>query len=583
MSARVVVLLLVLAVLTTAAFRHRTNLKRLADQVHDVDRFVDIGVVLHTVVADPKGEELLDGKPRLRIVRTRRFGGMLDTKTTPPRLIGPSLSPRVWYCSEDQEPVVLHGDDSPLGQLVYGSEGAGKTTALAMWTYLRWLEHLGEGREGGVTAPTSTRVELVLREFFAMFSPSWYRYAVADAILTLCDGTRIRLVSTYRQSQAQGSPIQGFNWSWCARDEAQDQVDVHEDIESRGRAARDGRYKQLLTATAKDDPAWRTLRDKLDAAKLDDGSKLWIRRTLFGQRSPFVKPEFWIAKSSSMSEREYARRVLAQDLPPERATYPAWNRDLNCIPFQDLGWTDVTEAELRVYGAQRAMLAGHDPGSLWDVTLLLRAYVRNADYQLYLTGKPRKHGPLAGIPVRPFWMVRGEVNTEQSTTEHHIAKLLDVVRAPPWQLNLLTPQGRLNPNGRQIMVRADPASKREQGTDKSVYTQFVNAGIHIKPATYNAQNNGHGVVPKNAGIELVNTLFCAKSGERRLFVERKPSGEPVAPLLVRSIEGQERDLEGRAEAQKKGAADLSHWTAALRYALWAIERPRLQLLASEET
>ena len=182
---------------------------------------------------------------------------------------------------------------------------------------------------------------------------------------------------------------------------------------------------------------------------------------------------------------------------------------------------------------------------------------------------------------RPRWVVRGEINTEQATTEHHITKLL--AYANERHLNLLTTQGKPNPHGRQMLVRADPAGTTENKTDKSVYTQFANAGIHIKPAAYNATNDGHGRVPKDAGIELVNTLICAESGERRLYVERKPDGSPVAPKLVAAIESAERDAAGKAETQAKNAHDMSHWTAALRYALWAIERPRLKLLTKEES
>jgi hypothetical protein len=43
---------------------------------------------------------------------------------------------------------------------------------------------------------------------------------------------------------------------------------------------------------------------------------------------------------------------------------------------------------------------------------------------------------------------------------------------------------------------------------------------------------------------------------------------------VEALEMSERDEAGKAEAQKKGASDLSHWPAALRYALWPYERVR---------
>lgn len=564
-------------VLTNTSWRRRQIIRELSANVEGSDRYVDVGVILRVVVQDPNGLELIEGKPKLRILRSHPFGGIVDTKLSQPDIVAPSVSPRIWHCSEEQEQIILHRDDEPLGQLVYGSEGAGKTTALVMWAYLRWLEQLGERREIGITAPTQTRIETVLREFMLQFSPSWYHYQSSAGTLTLCDGTRFRLVSTYRQSKAQGSPIQGFNWSAAARDEGQDQVDVHEDIESRGRSAKDGQYKQLITATAKDDPTWRTLRDQLDAAKRKNGSPLWIRRTLYGRRSPFIETSFWDSKEATMSKREYARRVEAKDVGPERATYPDWSRERNLItvPSQSdtgilLGWQDVTARELRGSGSNYSMLVGHDPGTLWDVSLFLRAFVENKHQQAYGAGK-----------VKPFWVVIGELNTEQGTTQLHIDKLLAHVRKT-WRLNMLTSTGRPSAESAQILVRADPAGNSDQRTDKSVYTQFANAGIRIKPAAYNSDGDGHGRVPREAGVEVVNTLICNAADERRLFIARNHDGSPAAPKLCAALESSERDSDGKAENSRKGAQDVSHWPAALRYALWAIERPRLKLLSKED-
>ncbi len=558
------------AVLTNAAWHDRKILRAWSERVEDADRYVDAGVVLRTVVADPAGTELLDGKPKLRVIRERRFGGIIDTKSNPPCIIGPSSAPVVWHASEEQAAAILHDDPDQLGQLIYGSEGAGKTRLLAMWHYRRWIEAIGEGREGGQTAPTLTRLAMVRQEMLDIFPRTWFSYSTSLSLFTMCDGTRIQLVSTYRQSKAQGSPIQGFNWSWCGRDEAQDQIDVHEDIESRGRAAKDGRYRQLATATAKDDPHWRTLRDMLVA------SGVWLRRELSIFRSPFVTAKFLSSKSGSMSKREFARRYgdpttgRIDDLPPELAVYQSWSRSTNLIVIPDIGWTDVTERELRGSGPNNAMLVGHDPGTTIDVSLFLRAYIKAGQESHYYAGK-----------IRPFWVVLGELNTEHSTTEHHISKLLVKVRGEPWMLNLLANNGAANPHARQILVRADPAGNTDQRTDKSVYTQFSNAGIRIKPAAYNSTNDGHGRVPREPGIELVNTLFCADSGERRLFIAANPNGAPAAPRLVEAIESSERDTDGKAETQRKGKGDVSHWPAALRYALWAIERPRLQSIPTE--
>lgn len=544
-------------------FAKRRIARELAAEVDALDRFVDIGVRLSTVVADPNGAELIAGKPRLRVVGSRVFGGILDTRLATPRLVGPSRAPLDWYCSVPQLPVILHADTDPLGQLIYGSEGAGKTTALAMWTYLRWLESLGQRVEGGITSPTETRLQLVLHELVRLFPAHWFTYRAAESVMQMIDGTRLRLISTYQQSAALGSRIQGFSWSFSGSDEFQDSLDVADDIESRGRAARHGRYKQLRTATAKDSPDWRTVRDQLDRARDANGNPLWVRRTLLGTESPFVHPSFWAAKRATMSAREASRRLDAKDVGPERATYPSWSREHNLIDLPDLGWQDVTADELRTHGHNCTVLVGTDPGTLCDVSLFLKAYRTHAKQQ------------------RPTWVVLDELTTE-GTTEIHVRALLDLVRER-WRCNLLGRDGRRVDGGPQILVRADPAGNTDNRPDKSIYTQFRGQQILIKPAAYNADGDDHGRVPRDPGIEVVNTLLCNALQERRLFVARKPNGAPVAPKLVHALETAERDLAGKADTQRKGANDVSHWPAALRYALWSIERPRLQLVQPRGT
>lgn len=574
-------------VLTNSAWRRRMIVRDFSDVVEAPDRFVDIGVVLHVVKADPNGRELIVGKPKLTILRTHRFGGILDTQLAQPALVGPSKRPRVWHCSEDQEPVILHAESDPLGQLAVGSMGAGKTSTIPMWCYLRWLENLGRRNpiaEGGVTAPTEARLDIVLAEFRNAYPSTWYRYRTADRVIEFVDRTRIRMVSTYRQSQAQGSRIQGYNWSFAARDEGQDQVEEHEHIEARLRSALAAGPKQLITATSKASPDWRTLRDRLVAARTDDGKPWWIRRSLLGVNSPFVHPSHWQRMKASMPKRLYDQLVGAQDLGPELATYEEFSRDVHLTDVPEIGWDDVTDIELRgMAGPNRFLLVGHDPGTLWHVSLPINAYVRSKDRGAYDRGLRQ-----------PFWVVRGEINTEQSTTDAHIVDLIKYANAR--HLNLLTHDGRPNPHGKQMLVRADPADtvdKENASTHKSVYTKFANAGIHIKPAAYSADHDGHGKVPKNPGIEVIKTLFAntlemerrASGGapghfvDIRLYIERRPDGTPAAPMLVKAIESCERDARGNAETGPKGPGDKSHWTAALRYALWAIERPRLKKIA----
>lgn len=556
--------------LRNTTWKMRSFARQLDEELHGADRYVDIGVILSTVVADPSGQELIPGRPKMRIVATRSFGGILDTRLSSPALVGPSLNPQRWYCSAEQYPVILHADTDPLGSLTVGSMGAGKTTALVMWHYMRWLETLGARPcvEYGCTAPTEARLDLIVSEIQNLYPDSWYTLRSADGVIDFVDGTRIRLVSTYQQSKAQGSRVAGYNWSGCSRDETQDQVDEHDNIEARLRSARYGRAKQLLTATAKDDSAWRDLRDRLEAARDARGQPLWQTRKLLGQNSPFVHAAHWDRMRASISKRRWDQIAGAKDVGPERAVYPSWDRQHNLITVPELGWTDVTALELRSSGDNLPVLAGHDPGTLWDVTTFVKAFVRDADKREY--DKQR---------VRPMWVVVGELTTEESTTDAHLAALLPMIRER-WGLNLLDRHGRVSEYGPQLLVRCDPAGTTDTRTDKSVYTLFRNHGIYIKPAAYNADGDGHGRVPKEPGIELVNTLLCNAETPpvRRLFVARNPDGTPCAPNLVKALEQSERALDGKAETEKKTKKDLSHWPASLRYALWALERPRLAVV-----
>ena len=555
--------------LTNLTWRKRAVEREYAAEIDNPDREVDFGLELRVVVADPKGDVEFDDGRMLRVVRTHRFGGIVDTALERPEIIRPSECPQVWLCSEDQEAVLLHFEhpNGKPAQMVQGSEGGGKSTILAMWHWLMVLEHLGEHREGLQTAPTHKRLGAIKKEIQKLWRPSWYKFVNRREFegIEVVEGSSIRMVSTHRQSEAQGSPLQSFNSSWAAEDEGQDSVIEHDHVTARLRAARGGAFKapRIKTASSKDNSDWRTLRDSLEL------TGLWVRRSLIGTRTPFIPPEHWEGMKSQMSEREYKRRVLALDLPPETAVYSDWSREENLVAIPEIGWTDVTQNELRGSGPNLALLVGHDPGLTKDVSIFLRAYVRNQDIVAYQRDQ-----------VRCMWVAIGECNTE-GTTEAHITKLLETVRER-WGLNYLDRHGRPSADSPQILVRADPAGNSDNRTDKTVYTQFANAGIRIKPGAYNAENDGHGRVPREAGVELVNTLIRNAAGQRRFFVARNADGAPAAPMLVKAIESSERDDAGKAEVHRKGKGDLTHWPAALRYALWAIERPRLKLMHREE-
>jgi hypothetical protein len=539
--------------LTNASFRRRQIMRSVSERVEGTSRYVDCSVLVKTVVADPDGDELVPDKPRLRVIAVRAMGGIADTKCNPPRLTGFSQSPRVWYCSPEQAEALFHNDPSKLAQLIYGSEGAGKTRLLAMWHARMWLLHFGDLREGGQTAPTETRLEFVREEMFQLFPANWFKYQSANRRFVMCDGTRIQLVSTYRQSKAQGSPIQGFNWSWCGRDEAQDSIDVHEDIESRGRAARvvNGivMYWQMATATAKDDSGWRELRDRLVAAAG------WIRRELSIFRSPFVARSFIENKAQTLSRREFLRRYgdpatgAIGDLPPELAVYYGWERARNLLELPQIA-KDVTQAVLGGYRSylhrNRAfgLLCAHDPGNIYNTTVVIRMLM------------------FGNVPT---WCVVGELQTTQTTQREHAAALVKYLR-DSFYVNHPTIDGPL------ALTFVDPHGKGEAQTDyDSVYGAFQKEGLDVfNPAGIAAR------IKRRARIEMMNRLLggTMNGAIARLVVCKDSRGAVLAPRLVEAFESLKKkpgddDPEG---SQRKDEADKTHAPAAASYGLWMFEQ-----------
>ncbi|HTL38178.1 MAG TPA: hypothetical protein VL326_33845 [Kofleriaceae bacterium] len=539
------------------AWAERRLEKEQLAELRGSDRFVDFGVVLRVVRQDIEhGEELIPGAPPLVVLRTHRFGGMVDTKARPIRLCGPSRNPVVWFCSEDQEPLIVHDATMPDRLLVYGSEGAGKTAAQSMWAALRVIELTGaapSAREIGMTAPTNDRAERIFEAITDRWPRSWWRWVERDRCFYLTNGVRVRLVSTHRQSKAEGSRVQGFNWSACGSDEMQDQLEVDADIEMRGRSAPHGRYKRFATATAKDSPDWRTWRDGAIAASDPNGKPLWGRFDLIGPRSPFVWPRVWLQRKETLSPREYQRRVLAQDVGPEKQVYSTWDRDQNLRPRPIGG--DVSESVLAPWGNQLVVLGGHDPGLRNQSTVLLKPY--------QIAGKRR-------------WWVVDELVTEGLTVEAHVKKLLALLR-DKWESNLLDRYGRPQSDGYEAFFRADPYTDNGSDAkhpDKSVYRTFRAHGIKIMPAE---MRGGVGVakvqqIPRVARINMVKTLLCAESGERRLFVDCDENRKPCAPRLVAAFETLEVDAAGNAETDRKGEGDLTGPPVAVGYALWMLER-----------
>ena len=424
------------------------------------------------------------------------------------------------------------------------------TTLGVMWTYLRWLEHLGQHREGAITAPTENRLSIVFREVFGLFRPSWYHHSAGSNLLTLCDRTRIQGVSSYKQSEAQGSRFQGYNWSWLFGDEIQDQVTEFVNAMARLRAGRAGGSPRLGTATSKDDPAYRDLKGKL-------APEDWTTRRLLGTDSPFVHPDHWESMKRLTSERDYRRLVLAEDLPPDSRLYSSFDRRENLRPIP-INARKITSIVLRKKtGEPRdAILVGHDPGAAKAGSVWLDAYEI-----------PQRRGEV-------LWWVRGELFTLHATHEQHAVQAMKITR-DQFGCNV-------RPDAERAHVRVQPLGQAEDKPDLDVMRIWQRIGFNIKFAQYSVNGTGKGQIKKESRIGMLNTLFCDAAGRRKLFLECDDRGQPTCPQLLAALESMERDHLGRPEHEEKDVRhDKSDLPAALGYALWFAEKESALALRSD--
>lgn len=531
----------------------------------DAARLIDYGVEIRTVKQSSAGRSPGGEMPPVVECGTRmRVGGRFDTVTL--QFVGPCENWRIWLVGEKQAQIIrefIDGTRPTRNALFYSAEGAGKTVLMAMLIWITVIMATMAGIPGalGATAPTSDRLGSLTTAICDLApvdgakdrNPHAWATLFADAReLRSVGGQIIQLRSTKRQSGATGSPVQGYTWNLGAfMDEAQDQVEqgAYPDIVMR---LRGGKAPPIIgTATAKDSPTWRDWRDAL--------SDNWRIDRLLYSDTPFVHAEHWVMAKQECTAREWQRRGLAMDVGPERMTYNTWDRATNINVRPDIGCEDVTREVLARWGPNLSVLIGHDPGKLCDVSILLRAY--------------RYSGQ-----SRHVWRIVDEVSTDNTTTEGHVKVLLRRLREK-WHCNELDWRGNPAEHGNRAFVRADPYSdsgRDENSPDRSVYTTFRNAGLQILPAAIGA--DAHKVkiarVPKEARIEMVTRLLCDANGTARLFIDQNGDRSNVAAKTVASFELSERDGDGRAEMQRKDRKDLSHWTAAVGYALWALERPR---------
>lgn len=549
--------------------------------------YVDMGIRLVVVERDDaNGRPLVPGNSqRMREVNRIDVGGIVKLYRDAEgrrgaHIVRKSNNPVVWFASQAQADLIVH--DGPIpSELVQGSEGSGKTTVLAMWSAWRVVEHIGHERMGWITAPTGPRLKHVRREIQRYWRPSWYSYSARDLAYEFHAGPTVQLMSAVQRSGEAGSPFQGGNLAFCGSDEFQDHHSRDGDIMARGRSApEDIGYKRLCTSTFKDSTDWRDFRETAEKAVITDeagnvtGGKLWHLSLLYGLNSPFIPASHWHRMRAGLTKREYQRRVLAMDVGPERQLYYSWKRTIvdgdrkfpgNLRPLP-AGAVDVTRRELSRYGNSIGILLGHDPGKRQHVTEFLKAYEFHGENRRDAQGRPQ--------PPRVRWFVVDELTTPECTVEAHVAQVLARLRSKH-RCNLLDPYtGMASANSQSALCRVDPhTNSGSLHPGRSVQTRWRQAGIQTMAAAYNDQQKPTPIKVEER-VDLLNTLLCNVDDERCLYVLDTDAG-PAAPELVKAFETMERNEQGDAEWERKDASDRSHWPSAVAFAVWIIEKPRL--------
>jgi hypothetical protein len=274
--------------------------------------------------------------------------------------------------------------------------------------------------------------------------------------------------------------------------------------------------------------------------------------------NPFVDRSYWDRLRKGLSPRQWAQRVLSQEQPPERATYPGFRRPTHIKPRPLVGAPDITRA---VTGGWD-YLVGHDPGKLYDVSEILKCYE---------------------VGGERYWWVIDELTTERTTIADHVVTLRTRFNER-WGAQYLrkTPEGllKLDTSYPRVLVRVDPHGTTEGTADVAVRKYFVKEGFDAKFAAYRDSMNvatagKAAVIHRETRIELVNSLLLNAAGETRLYIDVDDRGNVVAPELAKSLQMSERDVYGRAEVERKGENDRSHWPCAVAFALYSYERVRI--------
>lgn len=460
------------------------------------------------------------------------IGGLYDRAAR--RYVGPG-TPREIKIHRGQAELLAPDRDGEFRRVYIGAPGSGKTYGLilAIMAYICARPNTTIG----VVTPVADQKSTVWRDFLRFAMPKGL--VAKDGIskstgeITTLNNVLVQFVSAQKQSGSESSPIQGRSWARAFVDESQSvDADAHDEIMARGRRAAKT-FRIYEAATFKGGAGFRLRYEQL---------KLNSQVTII--KAPILSNSFvsntWKEKlrANYSTEAEFLREVMCEDVPLEKLTYPQFDFKTSIAPIPTVGIDMTARLIERYYGIPNVKyLVGWDPGRLTSASIVLKAY------QL-----PGRHED--GMPDRAWYAVNEITVGNHGSASAMALQLID--RYPV----------------EDMLVVADPHLNGPSDLDpKSDYALLQREGLRLMPAAF-------GKIGRSARISMVNTLLCDSQGNRRLFVACDQDRRPRCQRLAQSFLLSELDDWGRPEMQRKDEHDMSHWTAAMAYALWKIESIR---------
>jgi hypothetical protein len=501
-------------------------IEQIRREIRADDRYVDCGARLVVYQRDAAGKPV----PFRSLLRV--YGGVYDrvqrrylTNPDGSRVVPAKVHEIA--CHEGQVRFLTYRKRGVRRVVAKGAMGAGKTESGVRRAFINALER--PNSNGGIVAPINNQRTVVWDKFMSLVEATGLIDEVSSAKkqIRLVNGVVIDVLATRKSRRDAGSPMQGRSWDWCVVDESSSADDsAHEEIAARGRT--NAANYVVYECTTNDDYAHFVLRMK----RYELQPEHYVIMKYYGHTNPFVPLENWETLRDTLSDRDYRRKVLLEDIPPERLLYPRFNIARHLRPLAPIANSapDITYKLVKEkWDVPARFIIAQDFGVLVTTSIVLRCFA-------WPTANDRA------------WFAVDEITSYSEYSDRH-AKLI---------------KQRYNPE--ELIVVADPHMNTRE-SDRSDYQLFKDEGLRIYKA---AQGN----ITRRHRIAMLNSMLEDGHGKTHFYIDADAGGHTRCKKLTQSFLSLQYDMNGNPETDRKDKSDMTHWTAAVGYGVYPWENLR---------